>query len=208
MAYGLLVKKLNMEEKRYLSSKEIRAYCAILGMRYYDAIRYLTRHKYLLTILRGTFYKPRMEERKLGIIAINHLDALAEALNKKKVNWYFGLETALKLNSITHEFFAVDTVITDAIHRAEPVQVLGNRVHFIKVKKALFRAGIKHNGTLRYADVEKTILDTIYLSRYRGSTEAEIKNSVTPLLAHCSKEKLRVYAKYYNAPVEGFVETL
>jgi hypothetical protein len=209
MTYDLLVKKLDMMEKRYLSGEEIRVYCEIIGLDYYAAIGYLTRHRHVYRILKGIFYKPNIGERKLKKIEVNHLDAVAEALKMKKVkNWYLGMESAIRMNHATHEFFTTDTIINDAIFRKNPMMILGNKVRFIKVKSSLTKTGIKKNGKLRYASLEKTVLDMVYLSKYRGKTDAEIKNSIIPLLDHCSMETLRRYAKTYTVSTERFIASL
>lgn len=207
MKYGLIVKKLNIIEEKFITSDEIKKYCAILNMRYLDVIKYLTRHKYLHVILRGIFYNPGIGERKLGL-KIDHREAIAKALEIKGVkNWYFGLETAIKFHNLTHEFFVMDFIINDAIGRKKPITVFGHKIRMIKVKPELF-FGIKRSKGLNYSDVEKTVLDIIYLKRYAGIKSEAIADYIMPLLEHCSKERLGKYAKRYNKKIEGFIRSL
>ena len=208
MTFKLLVRKLYMDEKNFIKSDLIREYCKKLNMDYYTAIRYLTHHKYLIRILRGIFYKPTIEERKFDALNINHLDAIDKALKIKNIkNWYFGLETAVKLNNLTHEHFATIYVVNDKIFRAKSFIILGNRIKFIKLKKELFTFGIKKEK-FPYSNVEKTTLDIIYLSKYGGLSDKEIKNKIIDLLEHCSNSKLLNYSKKYNKTVHNFVKGL
>lgn len=208
MNYSLLVKKLN-GDKRYVSRELIKKYSNSLGIPYSDSIVYLTRNKYLYTILRGVFYNPTIEERKLKRININHREAISEALSKKGVtNWYFGLESALKMNNLTHEFYTLDTIINDSIFRENPINVLGNKIRFIKVKSDLFGFGTIDLKGYRYSDKEKTVLDMIYLDKYKGKSDDEINEKISPFIPNCSRPKLLEYSKNYNRSVEKFIEGL
>ncbi|KYC44504.1 MAG: hypothetical protein APG12_01662 [Candidatus Methanofastidiosum methylothiophilum] len=208
MNYSLLVKKLN-GDKRYVSRDLIKKYSNSLGIPYSDSIAYLTRNNYLYTILRGVFYNPTIEERKLKRMNVNHREAISEALSKKGVtNWYFGLESALKMNNLTHEFYTLDTIINDSIFRENPIKVLGNKIRFIKVKPDLFGFGTIDLRGCKYSDKEKTVLDIIYLDKYNGKSDDEIKDRISPFIPYCSIPKLLEYSKNYNRSVEIFIEGL
>ena len=137
------------------------------------------------------------------------MEAIAEALKLKDIkNWYFGLETAMKLNNITHEYFAADYIISDALFRPKPIHILGHRIKFIKLKKPIFSFGIIRNNKIHFSENEKTLLDFVYLSRYGGSSSEEIKNRISGLIKYCSKNKLIKYSKKYNKAVRRFVKEL
>ena len=209
MSYGLLVKKLNLVKEKIITSSDLKSYCVILKMEYLDAIKYLIRHKYLHRIMRGIFYNPSIRERKMGGFDITYREAIAKALEIKGVkNWYLGLETAIKLNNLTHEFFIIDYIINDKIGRSNSLEVFGNKVKFVKVKSELCRFGIKKLKYVRFSDVEKTILDFVYLLKYRGFSDFLIKNKIIDYLEFSSKEKLLSYSKKYNKKVEEFVRLL
>ena len=127
---------------------------------------------------------------------------------KKVTHWYLGLETALMMHHLTHEFFTTDTIINDTIFRKHTVAVLGRKVRFIKVKRSLFRKGISRVGHAPCASVEKTVLDMVYLSKYRGLPDAEIEARVRPLLAPCSRAALVALSKDYNASTARFILSL
>ncbi len=189
MTLKLLVKKLEWSKSKFITRKEIEGYCQELGMEYYPAIRYLTHHRYLVRILKGTFYVKSIEERKLKRLDISHLKAIQEALKMKGVeHWYFGLETALKLNNLTHEYFTLDYVVNDRIFRAKPIKILDHKVRFVKISPRLFGFGI-FKRPYPHSNPEKTFLDFAYLKKGSGRK--------TELLKKCSKRKLFRYSVHY-----------
>jgi hypothetical protein len=209
MKYRLLIKKLNIIEDKFITSDEIKKYCSILKIDYPDVIKYLVRHRYLHPIMRGIFYNASLTERKWNSFDINYRDAFIKALEIKGIkNWYFGLETAIKFNNLTHEFFVVDFIINDKIGRAKPLEVFGNKIKMVKLKPGLFRFGIKKSKKFRYSDVEKTVLDMIYLKRYGGLDDSTIADYIKSYLEHCSKEKLKRYARKYNNKMGEFIKSL
>lgn len=206
MKITLLIKKLDMDENKFIESSLIRGYCDKLGLDYNTAIVYLTSRKYVYRIFKGIFYKPSIKERKLETLETDTIAATIKALKWKKVtNWYFGLDSAIRLNNLTHEYFAVDFIVNDTLFRAKPITILGHKIRFIKLKKELCSFGIVSKDNLRFSDNEKTVLDIVYLSRYGGLGETEIKAKITDLLKHCSKAKLLKYSKKYNAKVQEFI---
>jgi len=208
MSLKLLIRKLYLDDEKFIRSDLVRDYCKKLNMDYYAAIRYLTHNRYLIRILKGIFYKPTVEERKFDKVDINYLDAINKALKIKKVkNWYFGLETAVKLNNLTHEHFTIDYVISDKIFRAKSFIILGHKIKFVKLKKRLLNFGIKKDK-IPYSDVEKTTLDIVYLSKYGGLPDKEIKNRISDIFKRCSRTKLLNYSKRYNKTVHEFIEGL
>jgi predicted transcriptional regulator of viral defense system len=205
MSVPLLIKKLYLDERNIVTRDILKAYCTRLRLRYNSTIRYLISNKYLHRILRGIFYLPSIEERKLGRLDINYMDAIARALTIKGVkNWYFGLETAMRLNALTHEFFTTDFVVSDTLFRARAITILGHKVKFTTLKKSLFGFGIIKKR-VRFSSPEKTVLDIIYLSRYNGLADREIENRIGNAAAHCAKNTLLTYAKKYNTATELFV---
>ena len=198
MTLRLLVKKLELESDKFIIRSTLKIYCKTLKLDYYTAIRYLTSNEYLVTILKGIFYIKSIEERKHKKININYIDAVKKALELKKVNnWYFGLDTALKMNNLTHEYSEITYLINDKIFRKNTIEIIGHKIKFIKISEHLFGFGIKNN----VADTERTVLDYIYLGKYNGLSDAEIKNQVVDLIKYCKKEKITIYAKNYPKTV-------
>ena len=201
MTLKLIVEKLARDNRKFILSNEIKDYCRRLSLDYLPAIKYLLRNKYLARVFRGIFYVYSIEERKLGKSEMNSFVILKEAMKIKGVkNWYFGLETGLKFNNLTHEYFTIDYVINDKIFRAKPITIMGRKVKFYKLSPKMFLFGIVKKG-VNYSDSEKTLLDLLYLKHYTKEEFEEIAEEL-------SKTKLLKYAKNYNKSVIGVVREL
>jgi hypothetical protein len=203
MKTDILLRKLRMENKEFVTSRELRAYCKSLKLDYGIAIRHLVPRGYLVRIFKEIFYIKSLEELELARPKYNHLELVAKGLELKNVkNWYFGLHTALKLNNMTHETFAVEDVINDKLFRANPFTIAGYKFKFSRLSPSLLEFGIKkgENG-VKYSDPEKTILDFIYIWRYNGIPEEKIAADVSGWAKGVSREKLRAYAKKYPKTV-------
>lgn len=208
MTTKLLLKKLRLEEKEFVTSAELKGYCKSFKLDYSRVIKYLISRGYLTRIFRGIFYVKGLEELKLGRVKYSHLELVAMGMGLKGVkNWYFGLYTALKLNGMTHEHFAVEYAISDRIFRSKPIEIAGYKFRFVKLKPALVEFGIVKNG-LRYSDPEKTILDFIYLWRYSGVPEEKIKMDISEYAASLSRRKIKSYAKNYPKAVARIAERI
>ncbi len=207
MKTDMLLRKLRMENKEFATSEELRAYCKSLKLDYDIAIRHLVPRGYLVRILRGIFYVKSLEELELARPRYNHLELVARGLELKGVsNWYFGLHTALKLNNMTHEAFAVEDVISDKLFRANPFKIAGYKFKFSRLSPSLLDFGIRkgENG-VRYSDPEKTILDFIYIWRYNGVPEDKIAADVSGWAKNVAK-KMRSYARKYPNTVAEIAE--
>ena len=206
--YKILNEKLLYSKSKIITKDELSKACKILKIPYNSAINYLLTKKYLDRILRGIFYIRSLEERRLGKIEMNFYEVLKEALKMKKIeNWYFGLETALKFNNLTHEYFTITYVISDKLKRRKEMDILSYKVKFIAIKEELTKFGII-KGNIPYSDIEKTVLDKIYLGLYRGLDKFTIKNSIIDYFDECNKKKLIKYAKHYPGTVLRFIESL
>ena len=194
MTLKLVVEKLARENKKFITSSELRDDCRRLSLDYYTTIRYLTYYKYLARIFRGIFYIYSIEERKIGTSEMTFYEILREALKIKGINnWYFGLETALKFNNLTHEYFTIDSVISDKLFRAKPMLIMGRKVKFYKLVPKMLSFGIIKNE-FNYSDPEKTLLDLFYIKHYSKPEFEEIAEKL-------SKARLLGYAKNYGKKV-------
>jgi hypothetical protein len=188
-----------MDRKEFVTAEQLKTYCKSTRMDYATVVSYFVRRKYFVRILRGIFYVKSLEEAKLGSSRYNHLELVAKAMELKKVRaWYFGLHTALKLNNMTHETFAVEDVVSDKIFRANPFTIAGYKFKFSRLSRSLLDFGIrKGENAIRYSDPDKTILDFIYLWKYNGIPEEKIAADIAGWAKSASKGKLSAYAKMY-----------
>ena len=208
MTMSLLRRKLWMDRKEFVTAEELKRYCKTMKLNYEMVVRYFGMRAYLVRIFRGVFYVKSLEELKLGRNKYNHLELVAKGLELKHVkNWYFGLHTALKLNNMTHETFAVEDVINDKLFRANPFTIAGYKFKFSRLSPSLFDFGIRkgENG-VRYSDPEKTLLDFIYVWRYNGIPEDKIIADVSEWARHASRKTLRSYSRKYPKTVADIAE--
>jgi predicted transcriptional regulator of viral defense system len=207
MTMTTLLRKLRIENKGFITSKELESYCKSMKLDYATVVRYFAGRGYLVRIFRGIFYVKSVEEFELGRSRYSHLELVAKGLELKKVgNWYFGLHTALKLNNMTHETFSVEDVVNDLLFRANPVNIAGYKFKFYRLSPLLLDFGIKKQDGLRYSDPEKTVLDFIYIWRYRGTPSEKIIADISDYAKNVSKEKMKSYAKKYPKTVAEIVE--
>jgi len=201
-----LLKRLYLEGKEFITSTELRRYCESTEINYDTAIRHLIPRGYLVRVFRGVFYIKSLEEIKIGRTKYNHLELVAKGLEFKDVeSWYFGFHTALKLNNMTHEHFAIEHVVTDRIFYAKPVNIAGTKFKFTKLASPLTKFGVTEDG-LRYSDAEKTVLDFIYIWRYNGIPKEKIILDITEWTQNISKKKIGEYVKRYPKTVRTIIE--
>ncbi len=205
---NLIMKKLWIEKRKFVKSVELKSLCKELKKDYKIEVNYLLARKYLIRIFKGIFYVKSIEETELRKINPSHLDLVAKGLELKGIkNWYFGLYTGLKLNNLTHEYFSIDYVINDKIFRAKEIKIAGYKFKFIKIKPPLI-FGIIERNNIRFSDVEKTILDFIYIKKYRGVPEEKILLDTSEFIKKANIDKLFKYAKKYPKTVRKLVERL
>ncbi len=129
----------------------------------------LLNKKYLITIFRGLYYLRDYEEKKFNTLKYSSYELLSKGLEKKGVKWYFGLNTAIKFLNLTHEVSPVNIVINDKFNRIKTMKIAGTSFFFIKIKPSLFfginKIKTKNNILLNYSNLEKTLLDLIYLKK-------------------------------------------
>ena len=206
MKTDLILRKLRMEGKELVTSEELKETCSSLGIKYESAIRHLVPRGHLIRIFRGIFYVTSPDEALTKRRRYNHLELVSKGLKVKGVeDWYFGLYTALKLNNMTHEHYAIDYVVNDEIQRSNPMNIAGYRFRFVKVKSQLLGFGVI-NGELKHSDLEKTILDFIYLWRYNSMPDQRITLSAKEWTYNVDEVKLKNYGRHYPKTVVKLLE--
>lgn len=206
MKSTILLKKFYIEGKEFVKSDEIKEYCDLLNLNYENVIRYFISRGYLLRIFRGIFYVKNLEELKFGSKKYSHLELVSKGLELKGIkNWYFSLYTALSLNNATHEFFTIDYVISENLYRNKIININNYKFKFMKLKPDLLNFGIIENK-YRYSDLEKTILDFIYIWIYNSIPKKKISLNISEYTNNISEKRIRNYVKYYPNSVKEIVE--
>ncbi len=208
MSSSLLMKKLHLTGKKFVTSDGIKLYCNTLNLKYVDTIRYLIRQRYLVRIFKGIFYVKNLKEIKYGSVKYNHLELVANGLKLKGIEkWYFGLYTTLKLNNTTHEYFTTEYVISENFYRNKPITINNRKFKFHKLKTSLLNFGIVENK-YKFSDLEKTFLDLIYLGVYSSKPKVKILMDIVDYSDNLSKTKIRKYATNYPNSVKKIIEEI
>ena len=188
-----------------ITKSEVENVCKRFGRDVNNIINFMISYGYLVRILRGLYYVKSLEEFKLRR-ALNVYKIISLGMEKLKIKWYFGLYSALRLNGLTHEFFGVNFILNGKIFRPKEIGIAGENVKFLKVKSTLLEFGIVSKNSIRFSDPEKTILDFVYIFRYRGVSEERIISIVEDYSRSLDKRKLRAYLKFYPKSVRRVLE--
>ncbi len=190
---------------KVITKEELREACERFGENFEYIVNYYISRGYLIRILRGVYYVKTLEEYKFGKTP-DPMTLIAKAMNKLTLKWYFGLYTALRLNGTTYEYYSRIFLVTPVITRPRPVTILGERIQFIRLKEPLLGFGVVKRGEIQYSDLEKTLLDFIYLKRYNKRLNANAV--VREYIAKAQKAKLVEYSKAYPKSVQREVEAI
>lgn len=169
-----------------------------------STINFMISYGYFVRIIRKLYYVKTLEEFELRKSS-DVYKIVSLGLNKLKLNWYFGLYTALRLNGLTHEFFDTIFILNDKIYRAKEIKIAGERVKFLKLTGKLVNFGIVTESEKRFSDAEKTILDLIYISRYRSLPEGRITAMIEEYKKKMRADKILEYLRFYPKAVEKVV---
>jgi len=210
MKAPLIWEKLLVDGKMIATSKEIRSLAKDIGKDEWRSVKYLQSHGYIVRILKGIFYVKSVEERAKKTHDVSIYEMVGMALKEKGVkNWYYGLETALKLNMMTHEYYMIDYVITDSFRTTKVISIAGQNFRFIKRGGKHFKDSITRKKRIRYSTPEKTVLDIAYRDYLKHKKEAlylgaieEYKNRIDKKIA---RSLLSPYPKRFRESVEDIL---
>ena len=198
MESSLIWKKLNIQKERIVTSLEIKGLAKEIGNNEDRAIAYLQEEGYIVRILRGIFYVRTPDEKMRKGLDRSLFELVGMALVKKGVKeWYFGLDTALRLNGMTHEYHDITHVLTDSFRTTKPIMIGGSRFSFVRRNKRFFGFGMKEEKNYHYSDPERTILDLAYYAYLHGKVENRIKESLVEYGGDLNQERLCDYLHRY-----------
>ncbi|MBA7557190.1 hypothetical protein ES705_49929 [subsurface metagenome] len=98
-------------------------------------------------------------------------------------------------------------MISENLYRSKVINIENRKFRFIKIKPDLLNFGIIENG-FRYSDLEKTILDFIYIWIYNNTPRKKILIDASEYIDDLTEEKIRIYAKKYPKSVKEIVEEI
>ncbi len=197
------------EGRELLTTKELSEMARRIGARPEHALRHLRREHYLLPLFRGFYYVRTPEEALFGTERHDPLELFALAARAKGIGeWYFGLETALRLHGLTHEDRREETVVSRSFYRIRGVPIGSRRFVIHKWDPGLFGFGLARRGTYLVSDPEKTVLDLAYLDFWRSKKGYSPTRGWTEHLAGVEARRVRRYLPRYPVEVRRTVEEL
>jgi predicted transcriptional regulator of viral defense system len=188
-----------------VTKDELEKVCGRFSANTSSTVNFMISYGYLVRILRGLYYVKSLEEFGLKK-ALNLYLILALGMEKLGIAWYFGLYTSLKLNGLTHEYFDTLFIVNARIFRPKAIKVMGENVKFIKLKTKLFGFGTITENNIKFSDIEKTLLDFIYVSKYRSVLEERIIAVLEDYSKPVNADKIEAYLKFYPKTIRKVVE--
>jgi predicted transcriptional regulator of viral defense system len=203
-----ILRSIHVDKKEFVTSEEVRNIGKKFDVIPENAIRNLMASGYLVRIFRGLFYVPTFDEVNMGNSRYSHLELVARGFDFLGVRrWYFCLQTALKLNNMTHETASIDLVASDSIFRGKPIDIAGHQFKFHKLSPGLFDFGIRTDlAPLRFSDPEKTILDIVYINRYNAVPSTRIAMDVSEYIENANHRRIQKYLEHYPGSVRRTLE--
>ncbi|MBS3089641.1 hypothetical protein J4461_02035 [Candidatus Pacearchaeota archaeon] len=124
----------------------------------------LSKNRYIKRIFLGYYYINSYDERKRGYSEYSDKELLFWVLNKEKIKWYLGLNTAIYEQGKTWQTPNKINIINTRLSGDR--KIVGLNVRFIKTKENLI-FGLKELKTKNdivyfYSDPAKTYLDKVY----------------------------------------------
>ena len=193
-----IYEKIKEENKEFVTSDDIKSYSHRFYYDYYNVIKYLTSRKLVVKIFKGIFYVKGDEEVEQNKTKYSLLELVGKALELKGIkNWYYGLYTALVLNGVISKEQKKDIyVVSDNLFRTKPLKILNYNFKFVKLKFYLTTFGIIED-VINYSDIEKTILDFVYIAKYKSVADRKIVIELRDYIEMASEKKLLEYAHHY-----------
>ncbi len=159
----LIWEQLHLKKQQFVTREQLQALAQRAGKNYRVVSKYLSDHGYIKRVFNGLYYVRSLDERARDVNDISTFELVGRGLECKGItNWFFGLETALKMNQMTHEYYTLNYVITDSYRTTKIVRIIDSDFQFIQWSKALFSFGIVRQKKLKYSDPERTLIDLVY----------------------------------------------
>lgn len=193
-----ILKNLRQNGKEFVTAEELKDYGKQLYFNYRNLIKYLISHNYILKIFDDLFYVKTFDEIEKKRLRYSILEIMAKSLEAKGIKcWYYGIYTALtllKLNSDHQDKFIY--LINNKILKNKPIIILDHQFRFLRLKDIFFNFGIIKKE-IKYSDLEKTVLDFIYLWKYNRIHKQKIIINISKFLNRISEEKILEYSQNY-----------
>lgn len=203
-----LLENLWEKKSKFIQMNEMEEIAKGFYYNYKNMINYLIKSNQIIKIFKDYYYvKDNEEIQNKNMQKYKPLELLSKALEFQNVgSWYFGLHTSLRKLNIPTQQNSIDYLMcVNLPFSGNKLQVLGKEVHLITLNKKLSNFGIIEDN-IRYSNLEKTILDFIYLWKKKGTQDLKIMKILNKYKKQISKEKILDYSLNYSKNIIQIIE--
>ena len=161
---------LSSFEKKLIKREDIqKRFKQILQEEYNkNIIRNLRHSKDIIYVMFDYYYIVSPKEKSGHYLSYSTNEMVYAVLNKQKIKWYHGLDSALEYHQIIWQGIVKPIIINNYFSGKSKVHNITYYYH--KIKDDFFSFGIIQNKTnnnikFYYSDIEKTFLDFLYLKK-------------------------------------------
>lgn len=158
----------------------------------------MTKRGLIMRIMGGLYYRIPYDQRPGSYFPNWHLTA--EAMVKPR-EYYIGFYSALDIHGMITQPSMVEQVVTHEQVKPKVKQVKNVRFEFITLNKDLFfgyrKQWIDDFHKVNYSDLEKTILDCLYMPDYAGGI-SEITKAIFKSSERMQPDRLLEYLVSFN----------
>lgn len=143
-----------------------------------NVLEYMSKHSYVKRIFLSYYYINSYDEKKRDFRDYSDREIIFYVLNREKIGWYIGLNSAIYEEGKTWQGLKVITIINTRTSGKR--KIMGLNVKFIKTKESLIfglkKSKTKHSIEYFYSDPAKTYIDRVY---FRETDNLErVKNTL------------------------------
>ena len=204
-----IINKLRSKKEKILSKGEIIKIIEEYGKIYKIKVNllslwtYLRKDMYIKRVLWDFYYVYSLEERHNHYCNFSEEELVFLVLEKMRLKWHLGLESALKENKIIWQALNIIIIVNN---RFSGIKKFGNsKFKFIKTKEkrlsfGLIKARTNNKVPYTYSDLEKTYLDFLYF--YKKKDIEAMKNNLD---FNIRIGILKKYTKNYSKKIQEAV---
>lgn len=202
----VLWETLVRKETEYVTTPELAALARKVGKEPRHAIDHLVRARRLEPLFKGAYYVRKPDELLLNIKSKNAFELFALATRAHDIGrWYFGLDTALRLNGMTHEHRTEEAVISENLYRIRGIEIGGVKFVIHKWAAELFGFGIIRLDGLPVSDPARTVVDLAYMDYWAERHGRTPTGEWREHLARVDESAFRSYVARAPKPLRGWV---
>ena len=213
MIVNRILDKLWQDGNEFISLTELKKDLKNLYYNYDNMIKYLISRGFLFSIFNDTFYVKSQEEVNSvsNDLKYSSMELISKALKFLDVeNWYFGLYTALRYHDISFNNGVSDYLLFSNVATAKnKITVCSQEFKFIRLRPLFFKFGINEkDNEVKYSDLEKTVLDLMYLWHSSNMPNHKIKAKILKYFNLSSIDKIKEYYSYYPESIQKLVNEM